>query len=174
MSTLYEYYNTNDDTADGGYYAYWIAQTFTPTIAHKITSVKLKLYRAGDVGTVTVSIRATTSGLPSGNDLCSGTIAGNTLTTDTAGAWYEITLGAGLNLVANTKYAIVLRAPDNDYPIYVGWRSDDTAPAYAGGSHCYSSDSGGSWAATTTRDFMFEEWGELVAAVGRSFGYIIG
>jgi hypothetical protein len=59
-ATLYEYYNTGDDASLFLYGIYWKAQTFTPLAPHKITSVKLKLYKAiGSPGTVTVSIRAT-------------------------------------------------------------------------------------------------------------------
>lgn len=168
MATLYEYYNTGDDGAYDEYGVYWSAQTFTPSTAHKITSVKLKLYRVGSPGTITVGIRATSSGLPTGADLCSGTINGNTLTTDTAGAWYEITLGAGYDLSASTKYAIVVRALDGWSGNEPYWRYDSTSPTYAGGSFVYSENSGGSWSAVTGNDFMFEEWGELAVTAKTS------
>jgi len=57
MAEIFEYYNTNDDIEQTAYYRYWKAQTFTPLQAHKITSVKLKLWKKGNPGTVTVSIR---------------------------------------------------------------------------------------------------------------------
>ncbi|GAI02948.1 unnamed protein product, partial [marine sediment metagenome] len=112
MAELYEYYNTGDT-------GYWrlniaterIAQTFTPSIAHKITSVKLKLARTGSPGILTVSIRATNGeGHPTGGDLCSGTTNGNTLPVYPSTEWREITLGAGYNLASDTKYAIQLIA----------------------------------------------------------------
>jgi len=79
-SHLYEYYNTGDDSSTNVYNITWYAQTFTPSVAHTITSVKLLLYRTGSPGTVTVSIRATDgSGHPIGSDLCSGTTNGDTL-----------------------------------------------------------------------------------------------
>jgi len=174
MPTLYEYYNTGNDSYGTLYGAIWRAQTFTPATAHKVTSVKLKLYRVGSPGTVTVSIRATdASGHPTGSDLCSGTIDGNTLTTATAGAWYEITLGAGYNLSASTKYAIVARAPSGNTSNYVQWLVDSTSATYAGGCCEYSTDSGSSWTSLTDYDFMFEDWGEPLAKP-RSYGYIIG
>jgi len=84
-SHLYEYYNTGDDSSQSVYGSNWYAQTFTSSIAHTITSVKLKLYRTGSPGTVTVSIRATDgSGHPILPDLCSGTTDGNTLPTATS------------------------------------------------------------------------------------------
>ncbi|GAI77489.1 unnamed protein product, partial [marine sediment metagenome] len=47
MSTKYEYYNTRDDDSWLVFGVRLEAQTFTPSTAHKITSVKLKLYRNG-------------------------------------------------------------------------------------------------------------------------------
>ena len=163
MAELYEYYNTGDDVAAGGYLNHWRAQTFTPQVAHKIASVKLKLYRTGSPGTVTVGIRATdVDGHPTGADLCSGTTNGNTLTTDTAGEWRGITLGAGYNLSASTKYAIVVRATSGDIDNRFYWRADNSSPSYSGGNHEYSSNSGSSWDTVTTADCMFEEWGAVV------------
>ncbi|MBA7589542.1 hypothetical protein ES708_31627 [subsurface metagenome] len=105
MAELFEYYITGDDFGYGVYGPNWEAQTFTPSVAHKITSVKLKLYRRGSPGTLTVAIKAVdVSHHPTGADLCSGTTNGNTLTEDMAGEWREITLGAGANLNTDTEY----------------------------------------------------------------------
>lgn len=161
MATLFEYYNTGDTGSDDLALATWRAQTFTPATAHKITSVKLKLYRVGSPGTIIVSIRATDgSGHPTGADLCSGTTDGDTLTTDIGGEWREITLGAGYDLLADTKYAIVGRALDAYGANYVKWRREWGTGAYAGGNYEYSTHSGDSWDAAATSDFMFEDWGE--------------
>ena len=161
MATLYEYYNTGDNSDAWMYAARWIAQTFTPSEAHKITSVKLLLFRAGLVGTVTVSIRATDgSGHPTGEDLCSGTTDGDTLPTGSPYEWREITLGDGYDLSADTKYAIVVRISTAD-SIYLKWRMDNSSPTYEGGNLEYSNYSGESnWTATTTQDLMFEEYEE--------------
>ncbi|GAJ19661.1 unnamed protein product [marine sediment metagenome] len=65
-------------SADGQLLRY--TQGFIPATTHKITSVKLKLWKEGSPGTVTISIRATDGrGHPTGGDLCSGTINGNTI-----------------------------------------------------------------------------------------------
>ena len=161
MSTLYEYYNTGDSSYRIIRGSNWRAQTFTPANAHTITSVKLLLYRAGSPGTVTVSIRDTDgSSHPNGEDLCSGTTNGNLLTEDTGGLWYEITLGAGSNLNADTKYAIVIRAPSGDVSNSVRCRFDSSSPTYDGGSEEYSSNSGSSWTTYLGGDLMFEEWGD--------------
>jgi len=160
MATLYEYYNTGDTDKWSIYGVQWGAQTFTPSVAHKITSVKLKLYKLGSPGTVTVGIRATdVNGHPTGADLCSGTTDGNTLPLYPTFEWREIILGAGYDLVAGTKYAIVVRATGGIESDSVSWRLDYTSPTYAGGNFEYSGSSGAAWA-SADYDFMFEEWGE--------------
>jgi hypothetical protein len=161
---MYEYYNTGDDNHVWLYGSTWVAQTFTPSVAHTITSVKLKLFRVGSPGTVTVSIRATSGGQPTGSNLCSGTTSGDTLTTSAPGEWREITLGSGYGLSAGTTYAIVVRATSGDGSNYVWWRVDGSSPTYGGGMYLLSSDSGSSWTSGASYDLMFEEWGN--ATVG--------
>ena len=157
---LFEYYNTGDDNDKNCYGTYWYSQTFTPAIAHMITSVKLLLHRTGLPGTITVSIRATdVNGYPTGADLCSGTTDGNTLPTVSPYEWREITLGAGYQLSASTKYAIVARAPGGNTSNYFSLRSDSTSPTYDGGAYVYSTDSGSTWNTGTADDLMFEDWG---------------
>jgi hypothetical protein len=122
------------------------------------------MYRVGSPGTVTVSIRATSGGLPVGGDLCSGTIDGNTLTTDTAGAVYEISLGDGAVLNAGVQYAIVVRAPSGDYSNEVEIKgSGDTYPR---GTGVYSTDSGSTWGKQSSYDLYFEDWGILFVIEG--------
>ena len=161
MATLYESYlaSTSNLTIFG---INWEAQTFTPVDAHKITSVKLKLSRYADfTALTTVSIRATDGGgQPTGGDLCFGTIAAAGITTDMGNAaWYEITQGDGTNLDADTKYAIVVRAPDADSSNRLRSRYHSSG-AYAGGNQERSSNSGVDWTALVARDLPFEDWGE--------------
>lgn len=165
MATLYEHYNTGDNTLDYIFDTFWIAQTFTPSVTHKITSVRLKLGRYGSPGMVTVSIRATDeSGHATGGDLCCGTTDGNTLTTDAACDWQEVALGAGCEPSADTKYAIVVRAASGNLMNYIMWRRDSPDPTYVGGCYEESNSSGdeGTWSSNTARDMMFEEWGEAI------------
>jgi len=161
---MYEYYNTGDDNHCWLYGTTWVAQTFTPSVAHTITSVKLKLFRVGSPGTITVSIRATSGGQPTGSDLCSGITTGDTLTTSALGEWREITLGSGYGLSAGTTYAIVVRATSGNSSNYVWWRVDSSSPTYGGGMYLLSSNSGSSWISGASYDLMFEEWGN--ATVG--------
>ncbi len=169
MATKYENYITGDDGNVGPYGVYWRAQTFTPSLAHTITSVKLLLYRFGAPGTATVNIRDTVlvSNVwkPTSSNLCSGTTDCSTLADASPYTWREITLGNGTLLLASTVYAIVVSLPTGDGSTQgIYWRSDATSPAYAGGITFDSSDSGATWAAGT-RDFMFEDWGEPPVAI---------
>ena len=161
MADRYEYYITGYDTDADVLRNVWKAQTFTPSVAHRITGVKLLLARVGLPGIITVGIRETdVDGHPTGLDLCSGTIDGDSLADSWPPEWYEITLGAGYNLSADTKYAIVVRAPTGDSTNKLLWNADITSPTYDGGNYEASFNSGVSWATTAENDFMFEEWGE--------------
>ena len=141
--------------------AFWQAETFTPVVAHTVTSVKLRMYRLGSPGTVTVSVKAVdVDGHPTGGDLASGTTGGDTLPEAYAGEWREVSLGAGAALSADTKYAIVVRASAGDVNNYLRWRWSDAAP-YPRGNHEFSSDSGVTWQTDEGRDLMFEEWGDV-------------
>ena len=170
--TLYEYYNTGDDNHYWIRANWWLAQSFTiGTVGtnedHYITSVKLKLYRYGSPGTITVSIRnADANGLPTGSDLTSGTLNGNSITTTGPGEWYEITL-TQYQLSASTQYTIVVRAPDGNDSNKVAWRFDGSTPTYGGGTGSYSGNSGASWTGISDQDYMFEEYGTTGAAAGR-------
>lgn len=173
MSTLYEYYITNDDSYVDVYGALWRGQTFTPAEAHTIKSVKLLLWRLSTPGTLTVSIRATdVNGHPTGADLCSGTTNGNTLPTGSPYEWREITFGAGADLSASVKYAIVVSAIGGTGTKKVEWQYDASNSTYSGGCYEYSSNSGSTWSSITTRDCMFEEWGDpaLVAKTSSDTG----
>ncbi|MBA7568973.1 hypothetical protein ES708_10710 [subsurface metagenome] len=156
---LFEHYNTGANTYISVMYIYWRGQTFTPSISHKIDTVKMLVYRYGSPGTCTVSIRATAGGLPTGADLCSGTFDADTLTTNPDGEWVEVDLGKGTALTASTKYAIVARCPDGDVRFnMMRWRCKSPDGDYAEGaafSGVYES-----WSLEPNNaDFMFEEWG---------------
>jgi hypothetical protein len=143
-TALYQYCNTDDDGAHpviSG--ASWLAQTFTTTTSHNATSVRLKLYKTTGTspGTVTVSLRATSSNLPTGADLCVGTVNGDDFTESTDGAWVKITFLSNPVLAASTKYAIIVRSTAAS----IGWRWETTTPAYTTGDSCYSLDSGATW-----------------------------
>lgn len=152
---IYERYQSGDDASLGIYGANWEAQTFTPTIAHSINRVQLKVRRAGSPGTVTLGIRATTANIPNGADLTNGTFDANGLPTD-KDIWVIVSFASSA-LAAGTRYAIAVRAQGGDADNYLAWRADVTSPTYANGARCYSADGGASWTEDTTRDFIFEQ-----------------
>ena len=125
---LHEYYNTGDDDNTTVEDVRWRAQTFTVgTIGENsdftLYSIKLKLYRVGSPGTLTVSIRETTGyGIPIGADLTSGTYNGDTLTTNTDGEWVEIVMDSTITLNRSTMYAIVVKAPSGSPANEVNWK----------------------------------------------------
>ena len=144
----------------------WYAQTFTPQTTHDITSVILSLGRpSGDSpGEITVSIKATVSEKPSGDDLCSGTTTGNDLPElgypTPAPEEREITFGTNPTLDAGTKYAIVVKALDGGSSDKVYWLAA-TSSVYADGDQCYTSDGGTGWTLYDDRELWFEEYGDL-------------
>ncbi len=168
QTELFEYCNTDWDSGLACYGAYWLAQTFTPQIAHTIKKLKLRLQRVGVIGTITASIRATewsdvyNDYIPSGGDLCSGSIDG----ADVAwyldyptGDWIWIPLGAGVSPDVDVVYAIVLRALDAEGEA-LNWISKAAHSIYPRGRAWASADSGETWLQDwNAYDFMFEEWG---------------
>ncbi len=163
METKYESNEGGDNTNYGvaATSAIYGGQTFTPSVTHIITKVVLKLWRDnGLVGTVTVSIKATSAGLPTGADLCSGTTNGNTLPTSSGAAtWRDITQGTGAVLASGVQYAIVVTASTVTNPPVLEQRMFSPGSNYAGGTLVRTSDTGSSWI-TVNGDGMFEEWGE--------------
>lgn len=134
---------------------YWWCMTFTPRIAHRLKSIKLKMWRVGSPGTITVSIKAADANhFPTGAALCSGTYNGNTLTTVSPGQWYEVTLGTGFDMVLGTEYAIEVKAPSGDASNRVLWRAN-TAGQYLGGRAAFSDNSGSTWTSYAAHDNYF-------------------
>jgi len=169
--TLYQKYTTGDNAQAGWYGAFWGAQSFTPVLNHKITSLKIKVFRTGSPGTVTVSIKGTDGdGKPTGADLASGTFDGNAVTTDTAGEWKEIVFSSPYTLRPGTKFAQVLRAPDGDASNKLNWRLDTATAAYPGGEYLLSANSGSTWTAIPTYDLLFVEFGIPVSPAGLNPG----
>jgi hypothetical protein len=157
---MYEHYNVGYDTYASISSVSWKAQSFTPSVAHKISSVKLLIHRIGLPGTLTVSIRAVDlDGKPTGADLCSGTTNGDTLPL-VGDEWREIEFSSPYALSSSTQYAIVCRAPGAPAFTYVLWALVYTSPSYSGGSYFTSNNSGGSWI-IQNYDVMFEEYGVI-------------
>ena len=167
--TLYERYTTQNSSMTAFRPIYddsWAAQTFTvgntgANESHYIGRVKLDLIgppRAA-YGNLTVGIRATSSGLPTGDDLTNGSI-----TNVDDGGWYEIALNPYV-LSSSTTYAIVAYEPDATITNAVMWRSDWGDANYTGGSMCSSTDGGENWTENEDCDFWFEEYGVIFPVI---------
>ena len=160
--TLQDSYTTGYDQDSTFYAAYWYGQTFTANSAYSISRVSLPLKRVGSPGTLTVSIRATTAGLPTGADLCSATMDPAGIATSYA--WHDFDFSPAAALSSGTVYAIVLRTATGDSSNLIGIQADNSSPAYAGGAFIYSLNSGASWTALGTRDLLFETYSGSDAA----------
>lgn len=140
----------------------WAGQTFIPTVTGQVTRIDLNLFCSGCTGTtpnLTVSLRATTGGLPTGTDLAVATIPGFS---SGAGGYYSATFASPTTLTAGTKYAVIIRAVANPsagiYAYLCSCTSPDSNP-YLNGSRVSSSNSGSSWSADATsggRDLGFK------------------
>ncbi len=159
---LKDFYNTGDTTAVNVLGTTWRAQEFLATSSYYLASIKLLMYRVGSPGDITVSLRDTDEdGKPTGSDIDSvtGTTDGDTLTTNAAGEWREITLSAGILLTSGEKYAIVVRVIAGDASNYVWLRQDGSPPYYSGGKSGSSTNSGSSWSAFD-QSYMFEAYSD--------------
>jgi len=167
MATKFEYYDTGADNELPIDDTRWYGQTFTPSTAHTITSVKVSIHKAGSpTGNINCSIKATDAdGLPTGDDLATSSVDVSTL--GTSSSWIEFDLGSGAELSANTTYALLLWSNDFADPNEVHWDRDATSPTYTGGNQVASTDDGATWTANTTDDCYFEEWGNPLATGGK-------
>jgi len=151
-----DYYNEGDNAYQASMYASsWESQTITANSSYDLKKLRLKLFREGLPGILTISIKAVVDGKPSGADLVFTTIDGDLLTTNTSGQWKIITLPSIYSVGIGDKFAIVVRRSGADGPKF-GWRVDSTAPSYSGGCRVRSTDSGETWTEYPDRDFMFE------------------
>jgi len=136
----------------------WYGQSFTTLSSYSATSVKLLMYKFGTPGIVTVSIYASSAGKPTGNSLATGTTDGDTLTTNSAGEWREITFSAPYSLSNATMYCIVVSTtPSGGNGVAIKGRN--SAPLYSGGTGLWSNDAGSSWSILSGVDLFFEMYG---------------
>jgi hypothetical protein len=147
----------------------WTAMLFNSPLSHTVTEVQLylsQLSSGGDSpGTITASIRAVDgNGDPTGGDLVSGTIDGDTLSQSPTYAWHAFDLGAGVDLDEETNYAIIFRAAWNDGTgnITMLWRMADENNLYVRGNASTSSDAGSTWS-DISNALYFKESGTLLS-----------
>ena len=154
MSTLRQYNNGTVATQGS---AKKNAVTFTTTSSYNIDSVVLPLFREGSPGTLTVSIYATSSGLPSGSPLTSGTYNGNSLSDSYSSPTIATISVTPYLLAASTQYAIVTTT-NTEYPNCVNWLMSSTSDYPDGVSYYYVSN----WT-VSPYDYIFETYGDPYA-----------
>lgn len=159
QGNLQENYIVNDDGERDFFGVFWTGQTFTPAVGHTLGAVKLKVARILIPGIITVSIRATAAGLPTGADLAVGTFDGDLLNAKPTYIERLVSMTVPVALSGAVVYAIVVRALTGDASNLISWRRDATSPTYAGGERVDSVNSGSTWTNVTGDDMWFAEYG---------------
>jgi hypothetical protein len=119
----------------------WVAQVFTAGKTGALDRVDLRIFKQdGPVDQLTVQIRTVSSGVPTNTVL-----AQTTVPSFVSGGLTPIFFSPGTNLVAGTKYAIVLSTASGVINVQdYAWTKSSVNP-YAGGNEVVSFDSGTSW-----------------------------
>src|SRR5579859_4210337 len=132
----------------------WGGQTFTPSVTGRLTRADINLFCSGCTGTtpnLTLSVRATSAGLPTGADIASTTFTGFS---SGAAVFYTANFSSPPTLTAGTQYAIVIRPTANPSPgIYALTRSGTStlgSNVYPGGTRVSGATSGTVWSIPTT------------------------
>ncbi|MFY9824345.1 MAG: carboxypeptidase regulatory-like domain-containing protein, partial [Thermoanaerobaculia bacterium] len=135
----------------------WGGQTFIPAVTGQLVKVDVQLFCNGCTGTtpnLTLSIRSTSGGLPTGADLATATIPGFS---SGSAVYYTGTFGSPPTLTSGTQYALILRPVAN--PSVGGYFWIRSSPStYANGQRVISTDNGVTWTADSTRDFNFRAY----------------
>jgi hypothetical protein len=137
----------------------WTGQTFIPAVTGLLVKADVQLFCNGCGATppnLTLSVRNTSAGLPTGADLASATIPGSAFASGST-ATYTASFGSPATLTSGTQYALILRPVSA--PAGSGYFWIRSSPStYANGSRVLSADSGGTWSADTTRDYNFKTY----------------
>ncbi len=151
---------TTGSSDDPIYTATWIAQTFT-TLADQvaITKVVLDLSRTNNVtGDVSISIRATSAGLPTGSDLGVRVYPDSVMFPHGVYKTLEVEFDTPIAVSPSTVYAVVVRCAGGSAGNNINWKSDGANP-YAGGQKTTSNNSGSSWTAVSGSDMKMLVYG---------------
>jgi len=161
---IQEYYNTGADSIfsqDSS--SYYIGETFKSDDDFEFVSIKLKMYRSsGTTGTLTLKVYATDENHePTGALLASGTLDISSLTIETSGDWYEITLDNSYGISADVEYCFYCEASIASGA--VDYKMDSYDATYSNGAAIYSYNSGADWYVRDdpghVDDLMFEIYG---------------
>jgi len=137
----------------------WTGQSFIAAVTGQLVNADVQVFCNGCGATppnLTLSVRNTSAGLPTGADLATATIPGSTFASG-ATVTYTASFGAPITLSSGTQYALILRpvsAPAGSGYFWI--RSSPTT--YANGSRVLTANSGSTWSADTTRDYNFKTY----------------
>ncbi len=127
----------------------WGGQTFTPAVTGTLVQADINLFCSGCTGTtpsLTLSVRATSGGLPAGADLATATITGFA---SGASNFYPAVFASPATLAAGTQYALVIRPTANpsvgNYTLTRSGTQTVGADVYAGGAQISGGTSGTVW-----------------------------
>lgn len=140
----------------------WKSQTFITRPTSKFVTGGTLIMSGGGGGdaTVTVSLRATSGGLPTGADLGSGTF---TLPSAYSAQTKTFTFSSPIAVTGGTTYALVVRSGTGAN----GWHYNNSS-VYEDGNWAHSTDSGSSWTADATYDGAFSVQ-EISSVAGQLF-----
>ncbi|MBA7536082.1 hypothetical protein ES705_28344 [subsurface metagenome] len=156
---LYEHYEQYPQLGETTSISTWLAQGFTPSVAHKVKKVGLVLRQKGATGTFTISIRAADgAGKPTGGDLDAVSFDVSELPVGVLD-WVEKYLPGGVDVSDGVTYCIVFRATTTFY------YGRDISGEYPNGIASYSENSGVSWTTQPSYDYAFREYGSTYPPV---------
>jgi len=177
LCALTQYENYTTGSVEGGPFAAGfgtkLAQTFIASSSHNVSAVKLKMYQQniGFGGIASASIRSAETrtfdiddkdwdlDVPVGPILTSGFITADSITTSTAGLWYQINFSSSVQLTAGKRYAVVLTSSGNP----IRWKA---AKTYANGNAAAGNYTGVWDQADPEYDFLFQVWGDPAVVTG--------
>jgi len=168
---LYEYFNRTGNVWQTVGGTSLLGQTFTigitgPNEQVNLRSIKLKCYRVGSIGDITVRLYDTIVFDPSDpwnrklitNEISSGTIDGDDVTIDNSGEWIEISM-TSVDLQPETQYFFSVESDSQ----WLGLRQfENGGSGYSGGSAMYTTTGGlpaWNYAVLNNCDTLFEVWG---------------
>ena len=147
----------------------WGGQTFTAGVSGPLLKADLNLFCNACTGTtpdLTVSIRATSGGLPTGPDLTTATITGFSSNTPT---YFNANFSSHITLTAGTQYALLIRPVADPSAGNYDWVRQMQGN-YAGGQRVIGATGGTSWTTDSTRDFNFHTY--MVAGFSSSGTFV--
>jgi hypothetical protein len=148
----------------------WTGQTFIPAVTGTLAKADVQLFCNGCGATppnLTLSVRNTAGGLPTGADLATTTIPGSAFASGST-VLFTATFGSPASLTSGTQYVLVLRPVSA--PAGSGYFWIRSSPStYANGSRVLSADSGGTWSADSTRDYNFKAYMQTGFAASGDF-----